>query len=411
MTVIGVDARATEPGFKAHYGRGTGRYAEELLRHLPEAAAHEAELTIRKVLAADLAAKPWEEKLLGLLPFGRQTAHTQFFLPRKLGRVGADLLHFMSHSDGTARCPVPYLVTVLDLIPLRFPELYKADKPDWRFKLARKLENATIAGARGILAISEATKRDVVSILGLAPEKICVTHLGVGERFFIDTDNELSWETVSSRTKERFGLDPRRPMILYTGGIDPRKNITFLLDVFADVLQHSGKMKPQLVLAGAYEKDDQYPKLKAGIERLVLHADIRLLGFVPDSELPALFHAATILAFPSLYEGFGLPVLESMAAGTPVVAGLNSSLPEVGGSAAVLVPDGSRQRWAEEIISLTSDTVRRAALSEAGKTHARAFTWARTALQTVEAYRYFTGVSTASGAGNQRAAGREAVNS
>ena len=409
MTVIGVDARATEPGFKAHYGRGTGRYAEELLRHL--AKVTDGSLEIRPIRSEDLTQQKWENALLKALPFGRQTANTQLFLPRKLGRLGVDLIHFMAHADGTARSPVPYIVTVLDLIPLRFPDLYRADKAGWRFKLARKLENESISAAKGIIAISEATKRDIVSILGVSPDKIFVTHLGVGDCFFAPSAGIDEQRLETERTKKHFGLDPLRPMILYTGGIDPRKNITFLLDVFAEVLQHGPSPKPQLVLAGAYEHDDQYPKLKEGLDRLDLHSDIRLLGFVPDAELPSLYRAASVLAFPSLYEGFGLPVLEAMASGTPVVAGLNSSLPEVGGDAAVLLADGDRGRWAQEIISITSDSSRRIRLSEAGKSHARQFGWERTAERTLEAYRYFSGQKTAFKAGNTSGSAREAANS
>jgi len=409
MTVIGVDARATEPGFKAHYGRGTGRYAEELLRHLPK--VNDGALEIRPIRSEDLAKRKWEELLLKSLPFGRQTANTQLFLPRKLGRIGADLIHFMAHSDGTARSPVPYIVTVLDLIPLRFPELYRADKAGWRFKLARKLENRSIASAAGIIAISEATKRDIVSILGISADRIFVTHLGVGEHFFAAAASDEERRRETERTKQRLGLDPSRPMILYTGGIDPRKNISFLLDVFAEILQHGPSPKPQLALAGAYEHDDQYPKLKAGLDRLDLHSDIKLLGFVPDSELPALYRAAAVLGFPSLYEGFGLPVIEAMACGTPVVAGRNSSLPEVGGDAAVLLSDGARDLWVQEIISITADGSRRNRLSEIGKSHARRFSWEQTALRTLEAYRYFSGQRSVRDAVKSAGLSREAANS
>lgn len=387
MFTLGVDARATEPGFKAHHGRGTGRYAHELLRALSE--FDSPDLKIRHVFSEQLGASGFGKKIVDSIPVGKQTFETQVFLPRVISKLGLDSLHFLSHGDATARCKLPYLVTVLDLIPLRFPQLYQADKPSWRFHLARKLELAAIRKARGILAISEATKKDLVELLGVAPDDVYVTHLGVDSAFQPRESNRSDWEQESKKTKERLGLDADRPVMLYTGGIDARKNIPFLLEVFAEVLQSRNAGKPQLVLAGAYEKDDKFPQLKENIRRLGLENDVKLIGFVSEADLPHLYRAANVKVFPSLYEGFGLPVLEAMASGVPVIAGKNSSLPEVAGNAAVLLPDGDKTQWVGEILSLLLNETRRGQLAQAGKAQARRFTWAKTAESTLEAYRHF----------------------
>jgi glycosyltransferase involved in cell wall biosynthesis len=393
MLTIGVDGRATEPGFKAHYGRGTGRYASELVRRL--LTINDEQLRVTPFRTEHLRGQGWEDRLIRALPFGKQTAETQLFLPKRLRRLDCDLLHFLAHGDATARCAVPYLVTVLDLIPLKFPDLYKADRPDWRFKLARRLEQDAIRQAAGILAISEATKRDVVDILGIAPEKIIVTPLGVGEQFTSRSPISSEWQREARLTKEKFSLPPERPLLLYAGGIDPRKNILFLLSVFAELLKYPLLQRPCLALVGAYDADLQYPRLLAKIKELNIEDDVRLLGFVSDADLPSVYRAADLKLFPSLYEGFGLPVLEAMACGVPVVAGANSSLPEVAGNAAVLVKDSDQDAWVSEIVALLINQTRQGQLIQAGKAQARKFTWDHTAQSTFAAYRFFTHRDTA----------------
>jgi len=384
MFTLGLDARATEPGFKAHYGRGTGRYAQELIRAIGELSS--PRMKIRNIDSESLSAHGLGKWVVRSVPLGKQTFETQVFLPRVISKLGVDTIHFLSHGDATARCPIPYIVTVLDLIPLRFPELYKADKPSWRFHLARKLELSAIRKARGILAISEATKRDLVEILGVEPEAVFVTPLGVDNTFQPRPPHRLEWEQEARRTKERLGLELERPIILYAGGIDPRKNVKFLLEIFAEVVKERAAGRPLLVLAGAYERDDRFPELKRQIAELGLQSDVRLIGFVPEQDLPALYRSAHLKVFPSLYEGFGLPVLEAMASGVPVVAGANSSLPEVAGNAALLLPDMDRGAWVAEILSLLLNETRQGQLAQAGKTQARKFSWAKTAESTLAAY-------------------------
>lgn len=387
---IGFDARALEPGFKAHFGRGTGRYATELLAHLQ--LATDSNLAILPLGSAQLGAQGWQQSLLQALPAGRQTVETQLFLPRRLERLPVDLLHFMAHGDATARCRKPYIVTVLDLIPLRFPELYRAKKSNWRFHLARSLEHQAIRSAAGIIAISEATKRDVVSLLGINPEKIIVTPLGVRSDFAPRPLDPAAWDGATETVRSRYGLPPGRPILLYVGGIDPRKNVPFMLKVIASLKEIlPPQSRPVLVLAGRHESDDQYPALLEVRKQLGLEDDVRLLGFVPDSDILDLYRASRVKLFPSLYEGFGLPVLEAMALGVPVIAGDNSSIPEVASGAAVLLDVCDVAGWVHELQSLLADEGRQRELSVLGIARAAAFTWERTASQTLAAYRHFLG--------------------
>jgi len=396
MLTIGLDLRPIDIHFKAHYGRGTGRYTDELSRHLHKSLDDTLmgdSVELVSLFAKDLSAQGFEKKLVAGLPFGRQTIETQLLLPRRLGNFRLDLMHFFSHGDAPARCPLPYVLTVLDLIPLRFPDLYRAARPNWRFQLARRLEHQAIGKARGILAISESTKTDLMELLGVEEERIVVTPLAVNDRFRPRNADWDQWEGEIKRTKQEFGLPGERPLLLYVGGIDPRKNISFLLNVFAGILEHCPKSgRPVLAMAGQYGEDDQYPRLLDTIRELGLAEEVRLLGFVAEQRLVDLYRAANITVFPSLYEGFGFPVLESMACGVPVVAGNNSSIPEVAGpNGALLLRDNDKNSWVREIIALLESPQRQIALGLMGIQQSRKFSWARTAETTLRAYLEFAG--------------------
>lgn len=379
---VGLDLRPTEEGFKAHYGRGTGRYTAELTAAL-RATAREVGIDLQECSTVRLGAGETERRLYAMLPYGRHTVEQQFLLPRRIDRLNFDLFHFFAHVDAPSRLRTPYVVTVLDLIPLKFAELYKAGKPDWRFRLARRLELRAVERASGIIAISEATKRDLVDLLGINPEKIVVTPLAAGARF-------RPLEAPRESLRQRFGLPEDRPLLLYVGGIDARKNVPFLVEVFARAAE-TGLKRPVLALAGRYENDDKYPQLLDAIRRCGVENDVRLLGFVSEQDLPALYCAADVFVFPSLYEGFGLPVLEAMSCGTPVIAADNSSLPEVVGSAGLLVSAGNAEAWLAALSDIFKTPGRRKELAASGSRQAARFSWQRTAELTCEAYLRFAG--------------------
>lgn len=387
---IALDLRPTEAGFKAHAGRGTGRYTEELVRHLFKLASGDDSCTLVPLHSGQFAPASWERRLTELLPFGRLTFESQVLYPRRAARSNADLVHFFAHGDASARPVIPQIVTVLDLIPLKFPELYKSDKPNWRFRFARWLEYQSICRASGIIAISEATKRDVVSLLGVPPEKVIVTPLAVSGDFPARPMQREARQGEAAVLRTQLGIPAGRPILLYVGGIDPRKNVLFLLDVLHGLLaERQPGHRPLLVLAGRIENDDQYPSLCRAIERNGLADDVYLTGFVPDDRLSALYRAADLFVFPSLYEGFGLPVLEAMASGCPVAAGRNSSIPEVSGEAGTLLPDKDTGAWVRALRELLEHPEKRDAYSHAGLVQARRFSWAATAEATLEAYHWF----------------------
>jgi glycosyltransferase involved in cell wall biosynthesis len=346
------------------------------------------DISLSPIFSRDIEARKVDRKIIKMLPFGKRTAQSQWVFPRSVSRLNHDLVHFFAHGDASAWGGLNQVVTVLDLIPLKFPELYRARKSNLRFSFARYLEFEAVRRAKGIIVISEATKRDVVNLLGVDPNKIVVTHLAADSRF---TTIDPSSEELT-QISLKYQLPQDRPMLLYVGGIDPRKNVEFLIDIYAEVMK-SGNLKtpPYLVLAGNIEGDDQYPSLCAKIESLGLGAEVMQLGFVPDKDLPRLYQKADLSIFPSLYEGFGLPVLESMACSTPVIAGRNSSIPEVVGGAFDLFEDACTQQWVQAIVTYLEDSSLLKEVSTRSVEQAKNFNWESTARRTLEAYEQFGG--------------------
>lgn len=381
---VALDTSALDPEFRAHAIRGTGRYVSELYHRLPALMGAGEELSHFRY--SQIGRGGLCEKFVERLPVGRHTLKHQVVYPCLMGKGvhgAADILHFPVHADAPTWCRTPFIVTVLDLIPLIFKDLYAPKKNNLRFQFARWLELQSIRNARAIFAISEHTARDVHTLLGVPRSKIIVTPLGVDEQFFVG-DGEL--ETV----REKFSIESDVPVILYVGGIDQRKNVSFMLQAFAEVVREQKSRVtsiPLLVLAGGIANDGQYPLLLAEIERLDLKQYVRLTGFVSDEDLRRLYRTATVFFYPSLYEGFGLPPLEAMASSTPVVSSNTSSLPEVVGADALLFDPKDVGQAARHLLAVLDDETLAQRLGEQGRERAKGFRWEETARLTAEGYR------------------------
>jgi alpha-1,3-rhamnosyl/mannosyltransferase len=402
---VGLDVSALDVAFKAHAGRGIGRYVSALRNYLGEQGYLDGGIELQNngylvdksvndrckigtFCYKDFTLPRIGQGLVNLLPAGRQTVRQQLCYPLQLGKVGRkygfDVLHFPAHMDAPAWSPVPYIVTVLDLIPLVCEHLYRSEVGGWRFRLARFLELRAIVNARMVLAISECTARDVERLLGVAPEKIRVTPLGVDRVFF----NNHSLDTLRS-IKGKYRVCPEQPTLIYVGGIDARKNVPQLIRVFAELasdLVDSQLARPQLLIAGRIEDDRNYPLLHQLIKELYLEDDVKLLGYVPDEELRALVAGADLFVFPSLYEGFGLPPLEAMALGVPVVAQKNSSLIEVLGEGAHWFDLDDKNSAVRVLKELLKDSALRLSRIEVGRKQAQRFTWEHLGHLTLQAY-------------------------
>jgi glycosyltransferase involved in cell wall biosynthesis len=265
------------------------------------------------------------------------------------------------------------VVTIYDLTALLFPEHHT---PGTRELQARKWRFAR-EKADVVIAISEATKRDIVAHLGIPSHRIHVVCGGAGPAF-----RPIESRQVLEQALAPLQLAPGE-YILYVGTIEPRKNLARLVEAYHRACKLAPA--PKLVLAGA--RGWKFEGVFERVETLGLKDAVIFLGQVPADILPALYNGAVAFAYPSLYEGFGLPPLEAMACGVPVIASDTSSLPEVVGDAGVLVDPNDTDALADALAALLNDDEKRAELSARGLARARAFSWEQAARKTLEVYR------------------------
>jgi glycosyltransferase involved in cell wall biosynthesis len=368
---IGINALllSAQPGYRRS---GINRYLEQLLAALP-AVMGEDELVIYaggglSPLSPSLA-RGWRSAPLPFDVPALRVAWEHLALPAATRRDRLDLFHGPVNVLPRG-LPCPAVVTIHDLAFLRWPE----HLPRRRYHyLAHEVRSAARRAAR-VLTVSQSTKTDVVSMLGVAPQRIAVTPLGVDERFQpVPPDRIAQW---------RHERGCHRPFILAVGTLEPRKNLPTLLRAFSRLV---AEVPHDLMLVGP--EGWLTRELEATLARLQLGDRVRLTGYVADAELPLWYAAAAAFVFPSFYEGFGLPVLEAMACGAPVITSNVSALPEVAGDAALLVNPDDEAALAEAILRVVTDPGLAATFRERGLKRARHFTWQRTAIETVAAYR------------------------
>ncbi len=390
LTVV-CDARPAQAGFKAHAQRGIGRYCRELvqaLERLPR--PPRLELLLQAGLP-DPGLVPGAPRYRaaygpGGVPAGRRLLGQHWLARRTLARPWSQgkVVHFMSHLDAPCRVGPRTVITVHDLIIQKLARRFQGKKSRLRFKTERWLETRSLYQAARIIANSERTKRDLVELLDLAPESITVTHLAPAPGLAPCPDPEKQRAVL-----RRLGLAPERPFFLYLGGVDQRKDLGTLLAALVRLREQG--LVHELVLAGRLEPNSAGLELEREIKRLGLADSVHLVGFIAENDLPALFGACLAFVYPTLYEGFGLPPLEAMACGAPVVASRVASLPEVVGPAGLLVEPGRVQDMARALASLARDRELAADLGRRGRERAAGFSWHKTAQRTLEVYREVAG--------------------
>ena len=286
---------------------------------------------------------------------------------------GSDIFH-ASHQVLHPPRKARMTSTIYDVTPWLMPEVHAAAN----VKAADRIANGVFRPSSGLIAISECSRRDAVRVLKLDPEKIEVIYPGIAPAFF-DVDGQTARETAG-----RYGL--AKPYALYVGSIEPRKNVAAMLDAWLD-LGREVREEFDLVVVGPWGWGDRavYERLRTGIE------GVRYLGYVPEADLPALTAGATIFVYVSLYEGFGLPVGQAMAAGVPVMASMASSLPEVVGDAGLLADPRSRAEIRGGMERLLLSPSLRAQLAERGRQRIAAFTWEECARKSWEFFERVAG--------------------
>jgi glycosyltransferase involved in cell wall biosynthesis len=359
-----------------HRRAGLGRYALELTRALAvqgeydyvvfyhqRGQAHlDPPIDALPQLTTRLSVKPW--RLTAML--------VHFFnVPQDALFPGVDIFHATEHLLPRLR-RIRSVFTLHDLI-FRFD-------PGSHLPLNRIYLNAMmprfLRAADAVIAVSECSRRDAVRLYGTPAEKIHVIPEGVDARFRPASQQQIDRVRAKHHLPERF--------ILSVGTIEPRKNLPILFEVLAS-RREQGLAPWPLVIAG--KPGWLYEPILRQMNELGLQDLVHLTGFFPDDDLPALYNAATLLVMPSRYEGFGLPVLEAMACGTPVICSNTSSLPEVAGEAALLASPDDARTWAEAIARVMSDDALRAQMRERGFNQAGRFSWEQAARQTADLYR------------------------
>ena len=288
--------------------------------------------------------------------------------PWALRRIEADLVHGPVFV-GPLLSPCPVVITIHDLSFIRFPGLFR---PANRLYLT-VLTRLSARRARRLIAVSAHAAAESTRLLGVPGERIDVVYHGVDPAFRPLPVDEVEAFRQSRGLPERF--------VLFVGTLEPRKNLVRLVEAFARI--RDGRIG--LVLAGG--KGWMYDDLFARVEALGLDKETVFPGYVRSEELPWWYNAATVLGYPSIYEGFGLPVLEAQACGTPVLTSNISSLPEAAGDAAVQVDPYDVDALASGLNRLLTDELLRRQLRERGLAHAQQFSWTQTARDTADVYR------------------------
>ena len=362
---IAIDAR------KLHdYGIGT--YVRNLVRQYARAGGPDTYVLLCRPADAEFVRSlgPRFEALITRA--GNYSISEQMSVPRALWSARVDLFH-APHYVVSPFTPCPVVVTIHDCIHLRFPQ-YLPNRGAHLY--ARAFMALAARRARRVLTVSQASKDDILHYLGLPASKVEVIYNALDERLAsAPTDDDIA------RVRGRFLLTS--PYVLYTGNIKPHKNVDRLIEAFA-ILRRRGSGDLKLLIIG--DEISKYPNLRRLVHRFQLHQHVRFLGFVPDATLAVLYRLTSVFVFPSLYEGFGLPPLEAMASGVPVVTSNVSSLPEVVGDAALLIDPMDAGAIADAMGRVLSDADLRAELIRRGHERVKTFSWERSAARTREVY-------------------------
>lgn len=373
---IGIDVTAA-----ITQGGGIGRYTRELIQALvyvdPDneyhffSAKRPKSLPVKKLVpsASNVHYHP--------APIGERWLYRIWYrlrlgLPVQWMTGRLDLFHSPDFVLPPVSSGIPTLLTVHDLSFIHFPETF----PVALVEYLNDVVPWSIGRATHILADSQSTKQDLMNIWQVPAGKITVLYSGVNEIF-----QPVNDEAKLTAVRRKYSLE-NFPYLLSVGTVQPRKNYQMLIRAFAPIAQ---SQPHHLVIAGG--KGWLEEEMLAEVKRQNLNDRVHFIGFVDDADLPALYSSATLYAMPSLYEGFGLPLLEAMACGVPIITTNTSSLPEVVGNTAVQLPPTDESAWTQAIAELLTNPSRRAHMTAEGFRRVRQFTWQKSALQLLQIYR------------------------
>jgi glycosyltransferase involved in cell wall biosynthesis len=362
---IAIDARKLRD-----YGIGT--YVRNVLRHLARLDRDTEYILLCRQQDCSLASELGENFRAVPESSPAYSVREQLAVPMDLRREGVNLFH-APHYVLPPLTPCRSVVTIHDCIHLQFPQ-YLPHRLGYVY--ARTALWVAAHRSDRILTVSEASKKDILRHFRVAPAKIDVIYNAIDERF-----GEPPSEADVSRVRERYQLND--PYVLYAGNIKPHKNLERLIEAF-HLLRREGLDHVKLLIIG--DEISKYATLRRAVHRYKLHQHVRFFGFVPDRTLAVLYRLAAVFVFPSLYEGFGLPPLEAMASGTPVITSNVSSLPEVVGDAALLIDPYDPVAIAQAIRRVLTEPALRDDLRCRGLARAQHFSWDRSVRRIREIY-------------------------
>jgi len=364
---IGIDSRMYSPKFT-----GIGRYVKELIDHITTLDTENEYILFfnEEEYAQYMPPNPRVSKRR--VKAKHYSLREQTTFTKALNSEELDLVHF-THFNAPILYKKPCLVTIHDLTLSKFPDEERSNTIK-KFAYQMTIKNI-VQKSKRIIAVSQNTKEDAIKHLGASVDKIRVVYEGVGKEF-----KPVSDENTSTQVKQKYGIT--KPFIFYVGAWRKHKNLVTLVKAF-NLFKNTHGLDYQLVIGGTGPDED----VQKFIQELGLKAHVVTPGYIEDTDLPALYSAATAFVMPSLYEGFGLPVLEAMACGTPTLLSNASSIPEVAGQENALYFDPkSLDQMADAMHKIVSDENLQQSLKEKGVKRAQDFTWEKMAKETLVIY-------------------------
>jgi len=364
--IIGIDGN--EANVKNRVG--SGKYSFELLRQFSQNKEHQFIVHLKEKPLPDL---PNEAQNFKYRVFGPKKMWTQFALPIKLTFSSKLDVFFSLGHYGPRFSKVRYCITIFDLSYLHYPNLFNRDD---LYQL-KSWSSYSIKNSAHIFAISQSTKNDIVHSYGVNPSKVTVTYMGYDEKKF-----KPQTRAKIAKVKKKYKIEG--DYIIFVGTLQPRKNIERLIEAFHKLVRNS-KLEIrnfQLIIVG--RRGWLYDSIFEKVKKINIEDKVTFTGYVSDSDLPALISGAKAYVLPSLWEGFGIPVIEAQARGTPAVVSNTSSLPEVVGNSAVLVDPENVNSIANGIKKVLTNEELRGDLVKRGYANVKRFSWQKCAQQTLD---------------------------
>lgn len=366
---IGIDATALPP-----QPVGAGNYIIQLIRSLAGMEAVHEFIIFAQPIGQDLIDLPDKNAVEWVIvderSSGSRLIWEQLFLPNLVHKAGLNLLHSL-HYTRPVRLPCKSVVTFHDMTIFLYPELHTLAR---RLYFPRMMKFSA-GRADELITVSDSTRDDLIRILNIDPLKVTTTHLGVNPGYKIIDDGDKK-----KRISEKYSLPEN--FILYVGLVEPRKNLPVLIESYRRLIEN--ELDYELVIVGRYGW--MYEEVLEQVRQLNLEHTVRFLGYVPQEDLPLVYNLASLFVYPTIYEGFGLPALEAMACGVPVITSDVSSLPEIVDGAGLLIPVNDSSALFETMVKVLTDEEMRKDLIRKGPQRAAEFSWSKTAQLTLQVY-------------------------